>query len=111
MFNANNVNAALQLVNTATDEGHTAYTFSCNLQVICAGETLWGYTNAGDTVTVTAITVLDNGDYCDIYVQLDEAVIVYTDTAFAQVISNVLGVAVDYTEQGMQDDGLVSMET
>ena len=36
---------------------------------------------------------------------------IYTDSGFESTISNLLGFDVQFTEQGMQDDGYASMET
>ena len=36
---------------------------------------------------------------------------IYTDNGFEKAISNLLGFEVQFTEQGMQDDGYASMET
>jgi len=115
MFNANNVNAKLTLAETEHDEEQTTYRFTCNETVTLGGEGLWGYTAEGDAVTVTGINVHERsaGDevYCDVYAELAEERIVYTDDSFVQAVSALLDMEVDYTEQGMQDYGLVSMET
>ena len=114
MFNANNVNTALTLVDTVADEGYTTYSFACNETVTLAGENLWGYTQAGEQVTITAINVhaeeYDGEVYYSVNAQLAEERVVYTDAAFADAVSNLLNMQVDYTEQGMQDEGLVSLE-
>ena len=36
---------------------------------------------------------------------------IYTDSGFAKAISKIVKMGVDFTEQGMQNDGLASMET
>lgn len=114
MFNANTVNAALALVETAAEEQHTSYYFACNETVQLAGDSLWGYTQAGDVVTVTGVNVHANtyGDevYYDVYVALAEERLVYGDAALSAAVSRLLNMRVDYTEQGMQDEGLVSLE-
>ena len=114
MFNANNVNTALTLVETAHDEGYTTYCFTCNETVTLGGDSLWGYTQADETVTITAINVheeqYDDYTYYSVNVQLAEERVVYTDDAFADAVSCLLNMQVDYTEQGMQDEGLVSLE-
>ena len=75
---------------------------------------MWGYTQAGDTVTITGINVheeeYDGEVYYSVNAQLAEERIVYTDAAFADAVSRLLNMQVDYTEQGMQDEGLVSLE-
>jgi hypothetical protein len=111
MFNANAVSNALTLANTVQDDEQTSYYYTCNEQVTCGGETLWGYTQAGEVLTVTGIAVHVREDYCDVNVTLAEERVVYTDAVFAQAVSALLNMQVDYTEQGMQDYGHVSMET
>jgi len=114
MFNAQNVNAALTLTETLVDEEQTSYYFACNETVQLAGESLWGYTSAGETVTITGINVheetYDGDTYYSVNAQLAEERIVYTDASFADAVSSLLNMQVDYTEQGMQDEGLVSLE-
>ena len=111
MFNANAVSNALTLVSTEHDDERTAYYYTCNERVQCSGETLWNYTSADDVLTVTNIAVFVQDDYCDVNVTLAEERVVYTDAGFAQAISALLNMQVDYTEQGMQDYAHVSMET
>ena len=114
MFNAQNVNSALTLVETVADEGQTTYCFACNETVALSGDSLWGYTKAGEQVTITGINVhaeeYDGDTYYMVYAQLAEERVVYTDDSFADAVSNLLNMQVDYTEQGMQDEGLVSLE-
>jgi hypothetical protein len=114
MFNAQNVNTALTLVETIADEEQTTYCFACNETVALAGESLWGYTQAGEQVTIVGINVheeqYDGEVYYSVNAQLAEERIVYTDDSFADAVSNLLNMQVDYTEQGMQDEGLVSLE-
>lgn len=111
MFNATAVSNALTLDAMEQDDEQTSYYYTCNEQVACSGETLWGYTQAGDVLTVTGVAVHVRDDYCDVGVTLAEQRVVYTDKLFAQAVSKLLGMDVDYTEQGMQDYGHVSMET
>ena len=115
MFNAQNVNAKLTLEETVCGDEHTSYYFACNEQVACSGAQYnWDYTAEGDTVTVTGINVHErncNGDiYYDVNALLAEERIVYTDEAFVEAVSDLLNMHVGYTEQGMQDYGMVSME-
>jgi hypothetical protein len=80
--------------------------------VECAGDSLWGDT-AGRTVRVTQIVVDEDEDedgYKHILVRHDSDWDIYTDTGFESAISDVLGYAVGFTEQGMQEAGLASME-
>jgi hypothetical protein len=41
---------------------------------------------------------------------LDGSWRIYTDTGFAATVSELLGEQIYYTEQGMQEDGVASME-
>ena len=87
-----------------------------------AGDSIWEYEGA-DTVTVTGIGI----DYVDddyelveadaegarvghISVEHDTDWRIYTDSGFEAAISEKLGFDVMLTEQGMQEDGVASME-
>ena len=85
----------------------------------CDGSGIWGYD--GDlSVPVTAIEVYEedygNGDTSTmIYVAHNAGGTgdwrIYTDGGFEDSISKALGFDVTFTEQGMQDTGVASMET
>ena len=82
--------------------------------VALAGDSIWGDT-LGRVVTVSGITlteeVYDDADtYTHVNVEHDSTWDIYTDTAFAKAISAAMQMDIDFTEQGMQDDGLASME-
>lgn len=78
--------------------------------VTLAGDSIWDYEGA-QTVTVTDISVYtDEDDYKSISVEHDTTWDIYTDTGFEAAISEVLGYDVQFTEQGMQEDGTASME-
>ena len=75
-----------------------------------AGDSIWDY-EGPSTVTVSSIDVYEDEDgYKSIYVEHDTTWNIYTDSGFEQAISEQLGYAVSFTEQGMQDDGVASME-
>ena len=64
---------------------------------------------------VTGITVIDedwgeDGTYTSVNVEHDSTWDIYTDSGFEAAISEVLGYEVSFTEQGMQEDGVASME-
>ena len=93
---------------------YTSTFYGVDGTVALAGDSIWGDT-AGRTVTVKGITVTeeqyDDGDkYMHVTVEHDSTWDIYTDTAFTRAISEALKMDVDFTEQGMQDDGLASME-
>ena len=91
----------------------TTVRFDCNFTVVCAGDGLWGC-EAGRKVRVTSIDVNTTafGDELDVTINVghDSEWDIYTDTAFERAISEVLGFSVGFTEQGMQEDALASME-
>jgi hypothetical protein len=74
-----------------------------------AGDSIWGYTGP-QTVTVTGIRVIEEDDFKLVYVEHDTAWEIYTDTGFEAAISAKLGYDVEFTEQGMQEDGVASLE-
>ena len=80
--------------------------------VTLAGDSIWNYAGP-QTVTVTDISVYTDEDdgYTSIEVEHDTTWEIYTDTGFEDAISEKLGYAVQFTEQGMQADGIASMET
>ena len=85
----------------------------------CNGTSIWGYD--GDLrVAVSAISVheetYEDGDTSTmVYVEHNAGGCgdwrIYTDKGFEESISNALQMDVTFTEQGMQDDGIASMET
>ena len=78
--------------------------------VTLAGDSIWGY-EGPQTVTVTDIKVWDEDeDYRLVEVMHDSTWDIYTDTGFEAAISKQLGYPVSFTEQGMQADGIASME-
>lgn len=86
------------------------------------GDSIWDY-EGPETVTVSAISVQytdANWDECEadnpdavvshVSVEHDADWRIYTDSGFEAAISAALGFEVGFTEQGMQDDGVASME-
>ena len=98
------------------DDGETTVTksYGCDFTVETTGDGLWGC-EAGRKVRVTGITVIDedwgeDGTYTSVNVTHDSTWDIYTDTGFEAAISDAVGFAVGFTEQGMQDDNFASME-
>jgi hypothetical protein len=87
--------------------------FACDFNVTTAGDGLWGC-EAGRVINVTGITVINNiyeqEYYTMVNVAHDSTWDIYTDSAFEEAISNAVGFAVRFTEQGMQEDEFASME-
>ena len=81
-----------------------------------AGDSIWGY-KGPSTVEVTGVQVIETtyadepaDTYTLVNVTHNTTWDIYTDSAFENAISSVLGFAVSFTEQGMQDDNLASLE-
>lgn len=103
----------LTLVRFEKADDYTAQEYACDFVVTCAGDSLWGDT-ADRQVRVTGITVVTNAYEDELIVQVnvahDSTWDIYTDSAFAEAISDALGFSVNFTEQGMQEDNYASME-
>ena len=81
-----------------------------------AGDSIWGYTGPS-TVEVTGVQVIETtyadepaDTYTLVNVTHNTTWDIYTDSAFENAISKVLGFAVSFTEQGMQDNNYASLE-
>jgi hypothetical protein len=91
-------------------------------KVELAGDSIWEY-EGPQTVTVSGIDLYyvdedyngvpadaPNARLLDVHVTHDTDWRIYTDSGFERAISEELGFDVMFTEQGMQEDGLASME-
>ena len=107
--------ASAQLKNATVtqEEDCTITNYDCDFIAQCDGSSIWSDTT-NKQVHVTGICVVEqvyDGDvYKSINVTHDSTWQIYTDEGFAAAISEVLGYAVSFTEQGMQDDNYASME-
>ena len=103
----------LTLVRFSKDKDCTVAEYKCNFVALCAGDSIWGDT-AKRRVKVSGISVVTNAYEDELYMQVNvehnSTWDIYTDSGFEQEISEALGFAVSFTEQGMQDDYLASME-
>jgi hypothetical protein len=103
----------LTFKNIDIDKYYTTHEYSCDFTVTTAGDGYWGC-EEGRVVHVTGISVVtsavEDNACVTITVAHDSTWDIYTDTAFEAAISAALGKAVTFTEQGMQDDELASME-
>lgn len=111
-----NVSNKLTLVGVTVEDDTTNTEYKCKVPVTLAGDSIWDCKVKKVTITGICISETDWGD--------DEPSIhiavthtgkagswrLYTDSEFEAVVSDLLGTAVSYTEQGMQDDGYASME-
>ena len=115
-----NVSDKLTLAGTETNEDSVSTTYNCNVEVQLAGDSIWDCEL--ETVTVTSIHIHENfwEDTSTIHItvcynvngdtEYEDSWRLYTDSGFSDAISALLGTAVDFTEQGMQEDGYASME-
>ena len=104
---------------THTEDGVTATTYTGDALVTLAHDSIWDcvITDA-DEVRINTICVIEEEDYKSIAVyytvngveEAEESWRVYTDSGFEAAVSALLGYAVMFTEQGMQEDGMASME-
>jgi hypothetical protein len=87
--------------------------FACDFKVTTAGDGLWGC-EAERVINVSGITIINNiyeqEFYTMVNVAHDSTWDIYTDSAFENAISDAVGFAVTFTEQGMQEDNYASME-
>ena len=94
-----------------------------NKEVELAGDSIWDKEGENPAkVMVMSITIenpYDEGGYMDdeeddgyrsVRVEHNGPWSIYTDSGFSKAISEIVGFGVDFTEQGMQEDGMASME-
>ena len=100
-------------------------TYECDVRATLAHDSIWDceLTDADD-VRITRICVnegVEGGDmdgYRHIAViytvngeeEAEDSWRLYTDSGFEATVSELLGYSVTFTEQGMQEDGVASME-
>ena len=99
-----NNNAAFTLLESELNNADCrAYYYSCNYTVDCESgivniEGVNIFNTLYEGKYIAEVHVIHNVDY------------VYGDRAFEEAVSKLLGFAVMFTEAGMQDEGLASME-
>jgi len=107
---AHGVQQMLTVASVTHDDDITTTVYNCDFVAACDGTSIWDNT-ANKQVHVTAITVHEHGDdYTLVNVTHDSVWTIYTDGGFARAISAALGYDVNFTEQGMQEDNMASME-
>ncbi len=82
------------------------------IEVPLAGDSIWDKDGTNpESVTVTDYTFNEDDEgYVSVEVEHDGPWTIYTDTGFEQAISNMLGMDVEFSEQGMQEDGAAHLE-
>lgn len=116
------VSNLLTFVSKEADENVLLTEFTCNVDVTLAGDSIWDCTLEKVTITGVNIAETFDEDDGDIYTHITVTYNVdgntdyegswrlYTDNGFSDAVSALLMTDVDFTEQGMQDDGYASME-
>ena len=97
------------------DEVVVTTNYAAQGTVELAMDSIWGYAGKSvvnvEGVRVRKITYDDGDTSTMVDVEHDTTWEIYTDTGFEDAISEALGFDVGFTEQGMQDDGVASLET
>jgi hypothetical protein len=109
-----------------SDEDVVETTYTCDEVVAIAGDSIWDCTITDkDEIRITEICVCEGttGDaFGDRFINVNVYYTVngnaeyadswrlYTDSGFEAAVSELLGFEVGFTEQGMQEDGVASME-
>ena len=77
-----------------------------------AGDSIWDKENENpQEVTVTDYEVVEEGDgMISVTVEHDGPWTIYTDSGFEKEISEMIGMDVEFSEQGMQEDGRAHLE-
>jgi hypothetical protein len=127
------VSDKLTLVSTEVEDDIRNTYYSCDVRVTLAGDSIWdceltdaddvriikiyvneGIEEASDTtdgnIGYRHIGVYYTVNGFDDMEALEGSWTVYTDTGFANTVSELLGEEIYFTEQGMQEDGYASME-
>jgi len=118
----------LTLTNKETDEDFVSTHYKCDVRVTLAHDSIWDCTlTDADDIRITDIYVNEGvagGDYdsyrsVNVYYTvngfddgeaLEDSWRMYTDSGFEDCVSELLGETIYFTEQGMQEDGVASME-
>ena len=78
------------------------------------GDSIWlnrdGMQYADHVVTVTDVKTDESDGMIEVWVYHTAPWEIYTDSGFAKAISDMLGIEVDWSEQGMQADGVAHLE-
>ena len=118
----------LTLVSKETDEDFVSTHYSCDVRATLTHDSIWDCTlTDADDIRICRICVTEGvagGDYnsyrsVNVYYTvngfddceaLEGSWRLYTDTGFENTVSELLGETIFFTEQGMQEDGVASME-
>ena len=116
------VSDKLTLVSTEVEDDMLLTDYKCNVEVQLAGDSIWDCELQAVTITGVHISETFEDDDVSIHIgvtyevdgedgaEVEGSWRLYTDNGFSDAVSELLGTDVDFTEQGMQDDGYASME-
>ena len=118
------VSDKLTLASTEVDDNMLLTEYKCNVEVQLAGDSIWDCEIERVIITGIHIAETFDEDEDDISTHISVTYEVegadgeevegswrlYTDNGFSDAVSALLGTDVDFTEQGMQEDGCASME-
>ena len=80
-------------------------------QVKLAGDSIWDKENTNPPmVTITDYEMVEEEGYVSVTVEHDGPWTIYTDSGFEEAISDMIGMEVGFSEQGMQEDGRAHLE-
>jgi len=102
---------------TQEDDSLTTH-YTCNERVVLAGDSIWDCTLTEVTVTDIVVHAYEDYKMVNVYYDVDgvegteveDSWRMYTDSGMEEAISVLLGDSISFTEQGMQEDGIASME-
>jgi DNA-binding transcriptional MerR regulator len=100
-------------VEEPVQEAEGTRTIEVNKDIELAMDSIWDRRSEQMTemVFVKEITINEDEDgYLSVEVEHDGPWEIYTDTAFPEAISEICGCEVDWSEQGMQDEGMAHLE-
>ena len=116
-----NVSDLLTLVSVTQQDDTTSTEYKCNVPVQLAGDSVWDCAITDIVITGIHIhtTQWDEDDSCT-YInvcytvdgsdEVEGSWRMYTDTGMEAAVSELLGTDVAFTEQGMQENNVASME-
>lgn len=80
-------------------------------KVKLAGDSIWDKENTNPPmVTITDYEVVEEDGYVSVTVEHDGPWTIYTDSGFEEEISEMIGMDMTFSEQGMQEDGRAHLE-
>jgi len=80
-------------------------------QVKLAGDSIWDKEDTNPPmVTITDYEVVEEDGYVSVTVEHDGPLTIYTDSGFEKEISEMIGMELSFSEQGMQEDGRAHLE-